>query len=94
MMLQGPSSKSNPVEELHPGPPLSHMRRGAYFGATRDSKNLYEMLTSIRLSNHRNRPEEQVLILRDIQVAGILLHGGIAKLRLGDPQFVSAESRK
>jgi len=70
------------------------MRRGAYFGATRDSKNLYEMLTSIRLSNHRNRPEEQVLILRDIQVAGILLHGGIAKLRLGDPQFVSAESRK
>jgi len=40
MMLQGPSSKSNPVEELHPGPPLSHRRRGAYFGATRDSKNL------------------------------------------------------
>ena len=40
VILQGPFSKSNPVVELQPGPPLSHIIRGADSGSFRASKNL------------------------------------------------------
>ena len=36
----GPSSNKRPVDELHPGPPFSHIVSGASLGDVRDSKNL------------------------------------------------------
>lgn len=47
-MRHGPSSKSRPVEELHPGPPLSHRVRGALSGDLRDSKNLHHCQPRVR----------------------------------------------
>ena len=40
VILHGPFSKSKPVVELQPGPPLSHIMRGADPGSFRASKNL------------------------------------------------------
>lgn len=53
LMLHGPSSKSRPVEELQPGPPLSHMVRGAFLGLLRDSKNL--VLASVSVQREYRR---------------------------------------
>jgi hypothetical protein len=39
MIEHGPSSKKRPVVELHPGPPLSQIIRGAVDGVFRDSKH-------------------------------------------------------
>lgn len=43
-MRQGPSSKSRPVVDEQPGPPLSQRTRGAFSGFERASKNLFGMM--------------------------------------------------
>lgn len=94
-MLHGPSSNRRPVEELQPGPPLSHRMSGASSGEVRDSKNLRNPISprggvgEVRA----HEPEEQVLSYGYVKITAVLLHRGVAQLRLCNTKLIVAEQR-
>ena len=50
----GPSSNKRPVDELHPGPPFSHIVSGVSLGDVRDSKNLRKFNVSPTLVRNQS----------------------------------------
>ena len=90
-MEHGPSSNNRPVELEQPGPPFNQRTTGSVEGELRDSKNLNRVSKRIPLLPG-NLPEEQVLLLGDVEIARILLHRWIAEsARLSNPKSVLLE---
>lgn len=93
-IVHGPSSKSRPVEELHPGPPLSQRTRGSLLGLLLDSKNLRSRYMDFGLRERNcDEPEEQMFSVCNVEIARILLDRRIAKVGLPRPELVVREGR-